>query len=57
MHLKSIGVDLVLAGFLHFIEEVEYFGRKVLPLVRELEAQRAAANADTREAEAATSVA
>ncbi|WP_028311581.1 dimethylsulfone monooxygenase SfnG [Derxia gummosa] len=39
--LKAIGVDLVLCGFLHFIEEVEYFGRKVLPLVRELEAQRA----------------
>ena len=61
MHLKSIGVDLILAGFLHFIEEVEYFGRKVLPLVRELEAQRAATsgatNADTREAEAATSAA
>jgi FMNH2-dependent dimethyl sulfone monooxygenase len=31
-------VDLVLTGFLHFIEEVEYFGQKVLPLVRELEA-------------------
>ena len=28
---------LILAGFLHFIEEVEYFGEKVLPLVRELE--------------------
>lgn len=39
VELKSIGVDLVLAGFLHFIEEVEYFGRQVLPLVRELEAQ------------------
>ena len=37
VELKSVGVDLVLAGFLHFIEEVEYFGRKVLPLVRELE--------------------
>jgi FMNH2-dependent dimethyl sulfone monooxygenase len=36
--LKAIGVDLVLTGFLHFIEEVEYFGQKVLPLVRELEA-------------------
>ncbi len=36
--LKAIGVDLVLAGFLHFIEEVEYFGQRVLPLVRELEA-------------------
>ncbi|TDG02352.1 dimethyl sulfone monooxygenase SfnG [Paraburkholderia guartelaensis] len=40
VELKSIGVDLVLTGFLHFIEEVEYFGKKVLPLVRELEAQR-----------------
>jgi FMNH2-dependent dimethyl sulfone monooxygenase len=34
---KNVGVDLILAGFLHFIEEVEYFGEKVLPLVRELE--------------------
>ncbi len=40
--LKAIGVDLVLTGFLHFIEEVEYFGRRVLPLVRELEAAQAA---------------
>lgn len=40
--LKAIGVDLILTGFLHFIEEVEYFGQKVLPLVRELEAQQAA---------------
>ena len=38
--LKSIGVDLILSGFLHFIEEVEYFGQKVLPLVRQLEAQQ-----------------
>ena len=37
VELKSAGVDLVLSGFLHFIEEVEYFGEKVLPLVRELE--------------------
>jgi len=36
--LKAVGVDLVLTGFLHFIEEVEYFGQKVLPLVRALEA-------------------
>ena len=35
--LKAVGVDLVLTGFLHFIEEVEYFGKRVLPLVRELE--------------------
>ncbi len=40
VELKSIGVDLVLAGFLHFVEEVEYFGKKVLPLVRELEARQ-----------------
>ena len=40
--LKAIGVDLVLTGFLHFIEEVEYFGKRVLPLVRELEAQQQA---------------
>lgn len=40
--LKAVGVDLVLAGFLHFQEEVEYFGNRVLPLVRELEARAAA---------------
>lgn len=40
--LKSIGVDLVLAGFLHYHEEVEYFGQRVLPLVRELERRREA---------------
>ena len=34
---RKLGVDLILAGFLHFHEEVEAFGRKVLPLVRELE--------------------
>ncbi|MEB3766780.1 dimethylsulfone monooxygenase SfnG [Acinetobacter sp. MD2] len=34
---KAVGVDLILTGFLHFIEEVEYFGQRVLPLVRELE--------------------
>lgn len=38
--LKDVGVDLVLTGFLHFIEEVDYFGQKVLPLVRELEERR-----------------
>ena len=40
VELKTVGVDLILSGFLHFIEEVEYFGAKVLPLVRELEAQQ-----------------
>jgi dimethylsulfone monooxygenase len=38
--LKAVGVDLVLAAFLHFQEEVEYFGQRVLPLVRELEQQK-----------------
>jgi dimethylsulfone monooxygenase len=41
--LKSVGVDLILAGFLHYLEEVEYFGKRVLPLVRELEARQARA--------------
>jgi FMNH2-dependent dimethyl sulfone monooxygenase len=39
--LKGAGASLVLLGFLHFQEEVEYFGKRVLPLVRELEAGRA----------------
>lgn len=43
--LKEVGVDLILSGFLHFQEEVAYFGEKVLPLVRKLEAQRAAEEA------------
>jgi FMNH2-dependent dimethyl sulfone monooxygenase len=43
IELKSVGVDLVLAGFLHYLEEVAYFGERVLPLVRQLEAQQAKA--------------
>ena len=39
--LKQLGVNLVLGGFLHYQEEVEYFGKRVLPLVRELERNRA----------------
>ena len=38
--LKNVGVDLILSGFLHFIEEVEYFGENVLPLVRQIEQQQ-----------------
>lgn len=38
--LKDVGVDLILLGFLHFQEEVEFFGKYVLPLVRKLEASR-----------------
>jgi FMNH2-dependent dimethyl sulfone monooxygenase len=41
IELKRAGIDLLLAGFLHFQEEVEYFGRRVYPLVRELEAEAA----------------
>jgi FMNH2-dependent dimethyl sulfone monooxygenase len=36
---RKLGVGLILAGFLHFQEEVDYFGLKVLPIVRELEAE------------------
>ena len=31
------GVDLILGGLLHFQQEIEYFGSRVLPLVREIE--------------------
>ncbi|MFA7511225.1 MAG: dimethyl sulfone monooxygenase SfnG, partial [Mycolicibacterium vanbaalenii] len=34
---RERGVDLILGGFLHFQEEIEYFGARVLPLVREIE--------------------
>ncbi len=34
---RKLGVDLILTAFLHFHEEVERFGRDVLPIVRELE--------------------
>jgi FMNH2-dependent dimethyl sulfone monooxygenase len=38
---RELGVDLILGGFLHYHEEVERFGRDVLPIVRELERERA----------------
>lgn len=38
--LKDSGADLILLGFLHFQEEVEFFGKNVIPLVRKLEAER-----------------
>ncbi|MEV5755036.1 dimethylsulfone monooxygenase SfnG [Actinoallomurus sp. NPDC052308] len=38
---KRLGVNLFLLGFLHYLEDVEYFGKRVLPLVRELEADAA----------------
>ena len=37
--LKAAGANLILLGFLHFQEEVEYFGKHVIPLVRKLEAR------------------
>jgi alkanesulfonate monooxygenase len=37
--LKSLGVNIILTAFLHYEEEIEQFGREVLPLVRKLEAQ------------------
>ena len=36
---RKLGVDLMLTAFLHFQEEVERFGRDVLPIVRELEVE------------------
>lgn len=40
IEMKAVGVDLVLLGFLHFQEEAEFFGKHVIPLVRELEAEQ-----------------
>jgi len=34
---RKLGVDLILTGFLHYHEEVERFGKDVIPIVRELE--------------------
>ncbi|MGF3021923.1 dimethylsulfone monooxygenase SfnG [Methylobacterium aquaticum] len=39
--LKDAGADLALLGFLHFQEEVAYFGEHVIPRVRALETARA----------------
>jgi FMNH2-dependent dimethyl sulfone monooxygenase len=38
---KKLGVNLMLTCYLHFQEEVEAFGRDVLPIVRSLEADLA----------------
>ncbi|EJN02534.1 dimethylsulfone monooxygenase SfnG [Phyllobacterium sp. YR531] len=38
--LKEAGADLILLGFLHFQEEVQFFGKHVIPLVRELEEEK-----------------
>lgn len=36
---KKRGANLMLLGFLHYLEDVEHFGKHVLPIVRELEAE------------------
>ena len=38
--LKDAGADLALLAFLHFQEDVAYFGAHVIPRVRALEAAR-----------------
>ncbi len=38
MELKGLGVNVILCGFLHYNWELEQFGKKVIPLVREREA-------------------
>ncbi|EXJ54873.1 alkanesulfonate monooxygenase [Cladophialophora psammophila CBS 110553] len=37
--LKSLGVSILLVAFLHYDEEIEQFGKEVIPLVRKLEAE------------------
>ena len=37
--LKSLGIDIVLLAFLHYEDDIEDFGERVLPLVRKLEAE------------------
>jgi FMNH2-dependent dimethyl sulfone monooxygenase len=38
IEIKQLGVNLILAGFLHYEWELEQFGKNVIPLVREREA-------------------
>jgi dimethylsulfone monooxygenase len=40
IELKDLGIDLVLTAFLHYDEELERFGKEVIPLVREKERER-----------------
>ncbi|KAI9651490.1 MAG: hypothetical protein M1831_000807 [Alyxoria varia] len=37
--LKSLGISIVLCAFLHYDEDIEKFGKEIVPRVRELEAQ------------------
>jgi alkanesulfonate monooxygenase len=43
--LKSLGIDIVLLAFLHYEDDIEEFGAKVLPLVRNLEKEGRGKNA------------
>lgn len=38
IELKKIGINIVLTGFLHYEEDLKAFGEKVIPLVKEKEA-------------------
>ncbi|KAF6837197.1 luciferase- subgroup [Colletotrichum plurivorum] len=44
--LKSLGINLVLTAFLHYDDEIEQFGRDVLPLVRQYEKEGRGKNAE-----------
>jgi alkanesulfonate monooxygenase len=44
--LKSLGVNLILTAFLHYEDDIEAFGKGVLPLVRKLEAEGRGQNAE-----------
>jgi alkanesulfonate monooxygenase len=44
--LKSLGINLILTAFLHYDEEIERFGKEILPLVRELEKAGRGTNAE-----------
>lgn len=37
----EVGVDLILCAFLHYTDELPAFGRRVIPLVRQLDSDRA----------------
>lgn len=39
MLLKSLGAGIILTAFLHYEDEIEQFGKEVIPLVRQLERQ------------------
>ncbi|KAF7913895.1 uncharacterized protein EAF01_000301 [Botrytis porri] len=44
--LKSLGIDIVLIAFLHYEDDIQNFGEKVLPLVRKLERKGRGKNAE-----------